>query len=96
MVVDIEVSSLRYRIYINRMLISYTILKVFLTFDIEGFVIKYRVRYRIQYSIQPMSFTAKRKLLLPRLHHAGAEESQRHEPWIPSPFFSGTSGILTL
>jgi hypothetical protein len=42
-VVDIEVSCLRYRTNTlqNCMLISYTILKVFLTFDIEGHVIIY-------------------------------------------------------
>jgi hypothetical protein len=68
---------LRYRI-----MISYTISKAFLTFDIEG---HYRGRYRIRYSIHPMSFTAERKLPLPRLHHAGAEGSQHHEPWIPAP-----------
>ena len=69
------------------MLISYTISKVNLTFDIEGHVIIYRVRYRIRYSIHPTSFTAERKLLLPRLHHACAEDSQRHVPWIPAPSF---------
>ncbi len=90
-VVDFEVSCLRYRLYIKRyhMSISYMILKVtvFLTFGIEGHVIKYhdRGRYCIRYSIQPMSFTAERKLPLPWLHHACAVESQRHEPWIPSP-----------
>jgi hypothetical protein len=90
-VVDIEVTYLRYRIYIDRyrMLISYMISKVFLTFDFEGYVIKYRGRYRIRYSIHPMSFTAERKLPLPRLHHAGAEESQRHKPWITAPSFCG-------
>jgi hypothetical protein len=62
---------------------------VFLTFDIEGYVIKYRGRYRIRYSLHPMSFTAERTLPLPKLHHAGAEESQRHEPWIPTPSFCG-------
>ena len=62
-----------------RALISTTISKAFLTFDIEGHVIKYRVRYRIRYSIHPISFTAERKLPLPRLHHACAEESQRHD-----------------
>ena len=36
-----------------------------------------------------MSFTAERKLPLPRLHHACAEESQRHEPWVPAPSFCG-------
>jgi hypothetical protein len=36
-----------------------------------------------------MSFTAERKLPLPRLLHAGAEKSQRHEPWIPAPSFYG-------
>jgi hypothetical protein len=57
---DIEVSCLRCRINIvrYRMLISYTISKVFLTFDIEGHVIPFRVRYRIRYSIHPMAFTA--------------------------------------
>jgi hypothetical protein len=51
--VDIEVSSLRYRTYILRLgyltMISYTISKqskAFLTFDIEGRVIKYRYQYR--------------------------------------------------
>ncbi len=34
-----------------------------------------------------MSFTAERNLPLPRLHHACAEESQRHVPWIPAPSF---------
>jgi hypothetical protein len=91
-VVDIEVSSFRYRLNIvrHRMLISYTISKVNLTFDIEGHAIICRVRYRIRYST-PMSFTAERKLPLPRagLHHAGTEESQRHEPWIPAPSFCG-------
>ncbi len=79
--VGIEVSCLRYRTNIirYRILILYTISKVFLTFDIEGYVIKYRGRYRKRYNIHPMSFTAERKLPLPRLHHAGAEESQRHE-----------------
>jgi hypothetical protein len=81
-VVDIEVLCLRYRINIvrHRMLISYTISKAFLTFDIEGHVMIYRVRYRKRYSIHPMSFAAERKLPLPRLHHACAEESQRHVP----------------
>ena len=32
-----------------------------------------------------MSFTAAQKLRLPRTHHACAEESQRHVPWIPTP-----------
>ncbi len=68
-------------------LILYTISKVFLTFDIEGHVIIYLVQYRIWYSIHPMSFTAERKLPLPRLHHACAEESQHHVPWIPAPSF---------
>jgi hypothetical protein len=88
-VVDIEVACLRYRLNIvrYRMLISYTISKVNLTFDIEGHVIIYRARYRIRYSIHPTSFTAERKLLLPRLHHACAEDSQRHVPWIPAPSF---------
>jgi hypothetical protein len=88
-VVDIEVSCLRYRLNIvrYRMLISYTISKVTLTFDIEGHVILYRVRYRIRHSIHAMSFTAERKLPLPRLHHACAEESQRHMPWILAPPF---------
>jgi hypothetical protein len=69
-------------------MISYTISKSFLTFDIEG---HYRDRYRIRYSIHPMSesFTAERKLPLPRRHHAGAEGSQHHEPWIPSPSSCG-------
>jgi hypothetical protein len=82
-VVDIEVSCLRYRTNTlrNCMLISYTI---FLTFDIEGHVIIYWFWYRIQYSIHPMSFTAERKLPLPRLHHACGEESQQHVPWIPA------------
>jgi hypothetical protein len=44
-------------------------------------------RYRIRYSIHPMSFTAERKLPLRRRHHAAAEESQRHKPWIPAPSF---------
>jgi hypothetical protein len=88
-VADIEVSCLRYRTNTirYRMLISYTISKVFLTFDIEGHVITYRIRYRIRYSIHPMPFTAERKLPLPRLHHACAEESQRHVPWIHAPSF---------
>ncbi len=34
-----------------------------------------------------MSFTAERKLPLPRPHYACAEESQRHVPWIPAPSF---------
>jgi hypothetical protein len=93
MVVDIEVSSLRYRTLNVRdpMLILYTISKVFLTFDIEGHghVTKYRGRYRIRYGTHPMAFTAERKLPLPRLHHAGIEESQRHEPWIHAPSFCG-------
>jgi hypothetical protein len=88
-VVDIEVSSLRIYIDRYRMLISYTILKVFLTFDVEGYVIKYRGRCRKRYSTHPMSFTAERKLPLPRLHHVGAKESPRHEPWIPAPSFCG-------
>jgi hypothetical protein len=68
--------------------ISYTISKAFFTFDsdIEGHYPS-RGRYRIRYSIHPMSFTAERKLPLPRRHHAGAEGSQRHEPWIPAPSF---------
>ncbi len=61
--------------------------KVYPTFDIEGNAIKYRGRYRIRYSIHPMSFTAEQKLPLPRLHHAGTEESQRYEPWILHPLF---------
>ncbi len=54
----------------------------FLTFDIEGHV---GCRYRIRYSIHPMSFTAERKLPLSRRHHAGAEGSQLHGPWILVP-----------
>jgi hypothetical protein len=86
--IDIEVSNFRYRLKIlrYRIMISYTISKAFLTFDIEG---HYRGRYRIQYSIHPMPFTAERKLPLPRRHHAGAEGSQHHEPWIPSPSSCG-------
>ncbi len=99
MVVDIEVSSVRYRLYIDRycnncMLISYTMLKVFLAFEIEGYVTQYRVRYRIRYSIHPMSFTAERKLPLPRLHHAGAEGSQRHEPWTRAPSFAELCSLI--
>ncbi len=75
------------------MQISYTISKVFLAYDIEGYVTKYRVRYRLRYSIHPMSFTVERKLPLPRLHHAGAEESQRHEPWTTAPSFCGISQL---
>ncbi len=63
--------------------------KAFLTFDIEGHIKRYRGRYRIRYSIRPMLFTAERKLPLPRRNHSGAEESQRHEPWIPAPSFCG-------
>ena len=48
---------------------------------------EYRNRYSIRYCIHPMSFTAERKLPLPRRLHAGAEGSQRHEPWIPAPSF---------
>ncbi len=67
-VVDIEASCLRYRTNTirHRMLISYTISKVDLTFDIDGHVITCWVQYRIRYSIQPMSFTAERKLPLPQ------------------------------
>ena len=77
-----------------RALISYTISKVFFTFDIEykSFDIErfeYRTRYSIRYIIQPMSFTAERKLPFPRRLHAGAERSQHHEPWIPSPSSCG-------
>ncbi len=50
-------------------------------------MLEYQVRYRIRHSMHPMSFTAERKLPLPRRHHAGAEESQRHETWIPAPSF---------
>jgi hypothetical protein len=87
-VVDIEVSCLRYRSIIvqYRMLISYTISKVFI----------YWVRYRIRYSIHPMSFTADRKHPLPWLHHACAEESQRHVPWIPAPSFCAIPHLPTL
>ncbi len=83
---DIEVSYLRYRLKFFRysIMISYTISKAFLTFDIEG---HYRGRYRIRYSIHPMSFTAERKLPLPRRLHAGAEGSQHHEPWISCTLF---------
>jgi hypothetical protein len=85
--------ALRYRIYINRylMLISYTISKVFLAFDIDSEGCVNRGRYRRQYSIHPMSFTAEWKLPgpLPRLHHTGAKETQRHEPWIPETSFCG-------
>jgi hypothetical protein len=45
----------------------------------------YRVRYRTRYCKLPMSFTAAQKLCLPRTHHACAEESRRHVPWIPAP-----------
>jgi hypothetical protein len=51
-IIEAWVSSLRYRIYIDRycmlILSLYTISKVFFTFrvDIEGYVIKYRGRYR--------------------------------------------------
>jgi hypothetical protein len=86
--VDIELSSFRYRKYIirYRTLRSYTISKAafqVLTFDIEGHIKKYRVRYRyrIRYNlnrdIHTMSFTAERKLPLPRLHHAAAELGRR-------------------
>jgi hypothetical protein len=81
-----QTNTIRYR-----MLILYTISKVFLTFDIEGHVITCRIRYRIRYNIHPMSFTAERNLLrklsLSRLHHACADEFQRHVPWIPAPAF---------
>jgi hypothetical protein len=58
-IVDIEFSCLPYRINIvrYRMLISYTILKVFLTFDIEGHVIIYRVRYP---QLDPQRFDGER------------------------------------
>jgi hypothetical protein len=54
-----------------------------IVYDMEGLsVVRYRrschnisVRYRIRYRIHPMSFTAKRKLPLRRLHHACAEDS---------------------
>jgi hypothetical protein len=78
-VVNIEVSCFQYRINIVRYRIFtlYTILKVFLTFNIEGRVIIYWVQCHdsIRYSIHPMSlsFTAERKLPLPRLHRACAE-----------------------
>jgi hypothetical protein len=78
------------------MLILYTISKVILTFDIEVYIIMYRVRYRIRYSIHPMSFTAERKLPLRRLHHACAEESQRHVPWIPAPSFCAIPHLPTV
>ncbi len=57
-VVDIEVSCLRYwsNIVRYRMLISYTISKVFLKFNIDIHIILYRILYRIRYSIHPMSF----------------------------------------
>jgi hypothetical protein len=84
-VTDMEVSCLRYHDWTNtlqyRMLISFTISKVTLTFVIKGHVITYLVQYRIQYSIQPMPFTAERKLPLPRFYHSCAE---RHVPWIPA------------
>jgi hypothetical protein len=72
-----------------------SISKAFLTFDIDCYVVRYRtleylVRYRIQCSIDPMAFTAERKLPLPRRHHAAADESQRHEPWIPATSFCGS------
>jgi hypothetical protein len=87
--VDIEVSSIRYRTKMlrYRIMISYTISKAFLTFDIEGLSYNIGYRYRIRFSIHPMSFTAERKPPLPRRHHAGAEGSQRHEPWFPAPSF---------
>jgi hypothetical protein len=67
-VADMEVSCFRCRINIvrYRMLITYTVSKVFLsqilTFDIEGHGIIYRIRYCIRYNIHPMSFTRERKL----------------------------------
>jgi hypothetical protein len=52
------------------------------------------VRYRIRYSTHTKSFTTERKLPLCRLHHACAEESQCHVPWIPAPSFCSILHIV--
>jgi hypothetical protein len=90
-VVDIEVSCLQYRLYINwyRMLISYTISKVFLTFDIKVYVRKYLDRYRIRYSIHPMSFTAEWKAPEAPFQVAQAASRRRRRVSVPRALVPG-------